>query len=251
MNSSSKPEEKGPAKAAPIRVVRSRRRDGESGAPAAAAASERRGPPLRLILFGLGLLIVVAVAVDLGRKGGVAPAVARRPVEDPAARVLGLNDRTYKDPAGRFEITVPAPWAVRDGADADPYTARFIGPGGMDLCVRLTPMDHDRLDLLEKEIRGIEFDRGLDTHIQPRFFNGRPVIERSLKLFAQELIMLDFMSGTTAHHIQAAAPRGTFERDSKLLWDILATYRVPTPPPAGDARKGEGGTPESEGIKKD
>lgn len=198
-----------------------------------------RGPRTKLILFSLGLIIVVGIALDLGQRGrgGRVDDPARPPADnDPAARILGLHDRHYADPDARFELTVPEAWVVIDGPKADPYTAKFLGPGGMDILVRLRAMTHDRLDELEREIRGIEFDRGLDTHIRPRFFNGRPVIERGVRLFEKEMVLLDFMCGTTAHHIQAAAPRGTFERDQRLLWEILATYRTPTNPPAGPTR---------------
>ena len=235
----------------PVRVVGPaprrpgpRRPAGLPRTPARAPADPRspwRNPWFRLILLGLGLLLVAALIVDLSgavRRGN--PERARiEALESPEAYVLGLSDQRYVDPEGRFALTMPAAWIPRDGDAADPYTAGFRGPGDIDISILVSDLPHDRFDLLMAQIRGQEQHLDVKMNIRQIEFQGRPAVERHSRLTRVSLYLLDFMDGHRAYHVVANMPREDYEKLLPVVKEVLDTLEAPAgrrwPPSAAPA----------------
>ena len=184
----------------------------------------RRGPSLRAwmgIILGAGLLLVALEAIRHMR------AIAQRqPADDAASLVLGLNDRRYVDPEGRFALTVPAGWIVRAGAEIAPRTAVFRGPRDLEIWVQAEETPHRTLQDMRRELWSIEESFGADMNITNVLFKGAPAIERMLPLASQQVLAVDFISGRMGHHLQAAAPRTRFASYERFLRAILDTYEA-------------------------
>ncbi len=200
------------------------------------AAAGRRLPMLLVGIAG-GVLVVGLATMALLREFQRGPAGGYVPADDDsAAMVLGIADRRYVDPAGRFSITVPSAWAVRTGEQANPNDVVLRGPVGLEVWVRLADVGYDRFERLSDEIRQIEENYGINSNIRITMFGERPAVERHIRLFDKEAISLDFLVGTTNHHIQLAAQKERFEALEPLLRQILATYAPGTNAPPSDLK---------------
>nr|MBP7275906.1 hypothetical protein [Kiritimatiellia bacterium] len=123
----------------------------------------RRGPSPRAwigIVLGVGMLLVTIEAFRQFRA-----AARRQPVDDAASLVLGLDDRRYVDPQGRFAITVPAGWIVRTGAEVAPRTAVFRGPRRLEIWVQTEETPHRNVKDMIREMWSIEKTFGADMNI--------------------------------------------------------------------------------------
>ncbi len=200
--------------------------------------SDRRGAGSRVLWIAAGIaaaaLVVGLGAAEFARRhtagvsGGVVPTD-----DDTSAMVLGLSDKRVADPAGRFAVTVPASWAVRTGERVAPNDMVLRGPQGLEVWVKLADVGYDRFDLLANEIRHIEETFGVNQNIRIITRAGAPAVERRIRLFEKEAIALDFLVGTTNHHVQLAARKEQFESLQPLLRSILDTYTPGTNAPPG------------------
>ncbi len=188
-----------------------------------------QNPGFRLALLGLGLLLILALLADLrnAMKRRQAELSQLKALERPEALLLGIADRRYESPGGRFAITLPEPWIRWDGKRADPYTAVFRGPQNIEISVVVSELPHDRFDLLLAQIRGREQQLEVQMNIRTIEFQGRPAIERRSRLPRNSVYALDFMVGNIAHHIIVSIPREDFDRFLSPVLDILQTYEAP------------------------
>jgi hypothetical protein len=183
---------------------------------------------------------VAAVAVNSARTY-VRERAETPPDDDPSALTLGLDDRVYSDPDGRFSLTIPAAWSVRTGGQAEPQDVVFRGPLGLEVWVRLTDLGHDRFERMSDEIRKIEESFGVNQNIRVTTFLGRPAIERRMRLFDKEAMTLDLLIGSTNHHVQLASRREAFDSLLPLLRGILDTYTPGGAAPSGAETRAHGG----------
>lgn len=172
-----------------------------------------------VLVAGLGAVEILRRMQDGAGSGGEVPAD-----DDTSALVLGLSDKRVADAAGRFSITVPAAWAERTGERAAPNDLILRGPQGIEVWVRLTDLGHARFDRLADEIRRIEENYGINQNIRIVTWKGAPAVERRMRLFEKEAITLDFLVGTTNHHVQLAAKRERLAALEPLLRQVLDTY---------------------------
>lgn len=196
-------------------------------------------PVVKGVAFLLGLALVAALVVDLTR---TARRFRDRPAipsdQDPAALALGIRDRSYQDPQGRFRITVPEAWAVLRGEDIAPFDVRFAGPRGMEISLLAAPAESERFDLLLRKIRKIEDDYGVNMNIRTNVFQGYPSVERTTRMVHKTVRALDFIARGQSHHLQGSAPRETFADSEAFLTQLLGTYEPgPFPESAAPAAK--------------
>ncbi len=179
-----------------------------------------------VLAAGLGIVEVLRRMQDSAGPGGEVPAD-----DDTSALVLGLSDKRVVDAAGRFAITVPSSWAERTGERAAPNDLILRGPQGLEVWIRLADLGHERFDRLADEIRRIEETYGVNQNIRIVTWKGRPAVERRMRLFEKEAITLDFLVGTTNHHLQLAAKRERLAAFEPLLRQVLDSYAPAGEPP--------------------
>jgi hypothetical protein len=191
----------------------------------------KSNPLVKWIALAAGLALVVALGVDLTRQ---ALKIRNQPVypsgDDPAARTLGVRDRTYLDARGRFRITLPAAWVVLTGEEIAPFDIRFAGPDEMEVSVQISATPSNRPDLLLQRIRNIEEQYGVNMNIRTNQFKGFPSVERTTRMVGKTVRALDFIANGQAHHLQAAAQREQFDASEAFLDQLLQTYQ---PGPVG------------------
>lgn len=179
---------------------------------------------------------VLILAADAARMLG--KVAARRPPDDASAMVLGLNDRRYVDPQGRFALTVPAAWVVLTGAEVAPRAAVFRGPRGLEIWVDVGESPHRNMAELLQGLRDIENEFAVKMNITRVMFKGVPAYERMLPLSAKQVLAVDFLSGRMGHHLQAAAPVRQFSTYERFLRSILDTYEAGPVAPADPLLEG-------------
>lgn len=194
-------------------------RRGRAGRPAGG------NPWLRIGLLGFGLLVVLAIWIDIRylpqRKNPVFVNLA----DELQQIVLGMNGVRYEDPHRLFSIVPPAGWRTSAGTDAYPYDAVFYGPNGADLRIMVKPVPYNSLDALMDDIRKSQKDFGLKPSLDAIYFAGQPAVRRTCRLYYSTSLSVDFVANRVAHHLLFSAPREHFDRYRPVLFDVMSTYR--------------------------
>ena len=205
------------------RAVRARR----AAAPTPAEPPPRSRMALWIAL-GAGAVLILAILSDsLMRYGPLLRKVATGGRLGPPGTDLAAG--TWRDPQGRFALTLPEGWQVRTGAAVAPRAALFRGPEGVEIEVEIRTLATPRLDALVAEFRAYEQEYGVQTHLRITRFGERPAIERRVRMFQKWNLVIDFLEGDQVHHLLAALPIRDAERFEPAIQAILNTY---TPLPA-------------------
>lgn len=235
MTSNSKPEPKATATAQPPRpVARVRRQD----LAAAAARRVEATAPLRpllpgwlkLLLMALGVAAIVAFVVDMNRKFGGRAGPTK--VSGAPARFGDGPGVRYVDPGNRFAAVVPEGWIVRHGEASGPEDAIFRGPAGVELRVRIIPLEYPSIGWVVAQARKFEEQFDIETQLKLTQFKGREAVERSTYLVQVHLLLLDVLDGHCDHHLEVSCPRDEFAKHESLMRALLNAYEPNTPAPA-------------------
>lgn len=208
----------------------------------AAAARRARGPGrLRLVVLicaGLALVALLADLRNVARRVAARPAAASRPRPGHAADVLaGLADPRYEDPRGYFSFVPPRGWSRPARPAAGFYDAVFQGPYGMDLAIQVVVTNQTFSQLVAK-LRQVERNLAADTHLDFAYVGPHRAVKRSVRLFRSRVLLLDFLTGDLAHHVQFSAPPELYDAYEPVILRLLETYRpgrilaAPDVPPA-------------------
>lgn len=214
-----------------------------AGDPAERAARRRladkarrvRGPSrLRiaiLVFAGLALVALMADLRNLARRAAARPGSAARPRPGHAADVLaGLDDPRYEDPRGYFSIVPPRRW-VRPAQATGFYDVVFQGPYGMDLAIQVVATNQT-FDQLVDKLRQVERNLAADTHMDFAYVGPHRAVKRSVQLFRSRVLMLDFLTGDLAHHVQFSTPTEFYDEYEPVFLRLMETYRPGTILPA-------------------
>ncbi len=198
------------------RAVRARR----AAAPPEPPARPR---PALWIALGVGAVLILAILGDSLLRYGplLRKAVAGERLGPPGEE---LPAGVWRDPAGRFGLTLPAGWQVRTGAAVAPRAALFRGPDSVEIEVEVRTLTNPRLDALMDEFRAYEREYGVQTHLQITRFGDRPAIERRVRMFQKWNLVIDFLEGNQVHHLLAALPIKDADRLEPAIRAILNTY---------------------------
>lgn len=197
--------------------------------PAPAPPPARGLPPaVKLGLLVFGLAVVAAALADLQalfrHREETVP-------EDPRGWTPGYGGTRYADPEGRFALTHPAAWKLRHGEDARPFTVMVQGPSGLELDILVHPFPHDDFDRMRKELESQENELSVPMNMTEVTFQGHRALERTVRLTGRQVLVIDFLVGREAHHLQFEAPREDFDRLLPLMREVLSAYE-PRPSPA-------------------
>lgn len=170
------------------------------------------------LLFGL--LVVVALCLDLQRFARHVPA-ARTVTADLQELVLGESDDIYVHPKGWFSIRKPKGWRIRTREQSAPYDVVLVGPTASDISIMTTAVSYDSLPPLLEEINRSEQMANLSIVKEPFFFQGIPAVQRVAHLKTQTLLAIDFVKDHVAHHIMCGLPPEHFDKYKSVLLDWL------------------------------
>jgi len=182
----------------------------------------------RVILLVLAALLLVALVADLRR---VSRGIGKRALGQDVPRrggaadiAAGMDDSRYVDPAGLFSFVPPRNWVkVANPADGF-YNAVFQGPYGMDLSIQVVATPGETFaDLIEK-LRQVERNLSADTHMDFAYVGPHRAAKRSVQLFRNRVLLLDFLTGDLSHHVQFSAPPELYDQYEPLILRLMQTY---------------------------
>ena len=182
----------------------------------------------RVVLLVLAALLLAALVADLRHVSqGIGARVrgkdAPRP-GDAADLAAGMDGPRYVDSGGLFSFVPPRNWVkVANPADGF-YNAVFQGPYGMDLSIQVVATPGETFaDLIEK-LRKIERNLSADTHLDFAYVGPHRAAKRSVQLFRNRVLLLDFLTGDLSHHVQFSAPPELYDQYEPLILRLMQTY---------------------------
>lgn len=196
---------------------------------------------LRLAVLVFAALALAALVADLrnfARRAAARPAVASGPRPGNAADILaGLDDPRYEDPRGYFSFVPPRGWIRPARPPAGFYDVVFQGPYNMDLAIQVVATNQTFNQLVDK-LREVERRLAADTHMDFAYVGPHRAVKRSARLFRSRVLLLDFLTGDLAHHVQFSAPPELYDEYEPVFLRLMETYRpgrILSAPDAPDA----------------
>lgn len=189
---------------------------------------EARKARIRWILWVLAALLVVALLADLRhvsrrlenfRRTGK---LARR--GDAADIANGLGGARYADPGGLFSLVPPRNWIRVEKPVNSFFNVVFQGPYGMDMCIQVVATNGLTFDKLVENLRRVERSLAADTHMDFAYVGPVRAVKRSAQLFKTKLLMLDFVTGDLAHHVQFSVPPELYDEYEPVFLRLMQTY---------------------------
>jgi hypothetical protein len=225
-----------------------------------------------MIMIVLGILFLAVALTSIKKKGGAGPISAMQlvfgvvfmlggafelldPREPDSDRVThgatvaeavkqadaAVHIPPYSDPKGHFRIAPPAGWRLQAYPDDPRGKVAFTAPDGRsDLRVLVKAVDIADMESLLSNLRQIEQQLGVSTHIEPLVFNGLPAFKRTAVVQIQgvthRFLMVDLLIDGYSHSLQYGSSPEQFDQHYAAAWKNMLTY---TP-----LRRAQAGTPE-------
>ncbi|MDD4734923.1 MAG: hypothetical protein PHP44_02320 [Kiritimatiellae bacterium] len=182
---------------------------------------------IRVALMVFALLTLLAFGYDLKYGGRQKKLPEKESLgQDLAAILLNENQREYRDPDGRFSLSVPMSWTPEHPSKQDrPYDVVFTSPYDCDLSLIVSPIGDKTFASLLHDLWGIQDQVGINMNIEEITFRDRPAIRREITLHYSKIIVIDFIQDGWAHEIQLAIPHRHVEQSSAILEMILDRYQ--------------------------
>ena len=201
--------------------------------------NETRRTRLRWAFWLFGLLLLLGLLADLrrisdrlGRFQRTGTEARRGDANDLAA---GLDGPRYEDPSGLFSLVPPRHWTRIPPPADSVFNVVFQGPFGMDMGIQAVVTDGLTFDALVERLR--QRERSLAAHLPMEFAYVGPhrAIKRSAQLFKNRILLLDFVTGHIAHHVQFSVPSPLYDEYEPVFLRLMQTYQpgrvLPASPP--------------------
>ncbi len=197
----------------------------------------------RRVIWAFAVLLLVALLADLRhltRRIGdrtIGRAVPRQ--GDAADIAAGMDGARYVDPSGLFSLVPPRHWVKVEKPAAGFYNAVFQGPLGMDMAIQVVATNGLTFGKLIEKLRQVERNLSADTHMDFTYVGPYRAVKRSVQLFKSRVLLLDFLTGDLAHHVQFSAPPDVYGEYEPVFLRLMQTYepgRILPPaeaPPSG------------------
>ena len=204
--------------------------------------AEERKNRIRWIVYLFALLLLAALIADLRnisrrladfRRTGT---VARK--GDAADIAGGLAGARYADPSVWFSVVPPRNWVRVQKPVNSFFNVVFQGPYGMDMGVQVVATNGVDFDKLVDTLRRVERSLAADTHMDFAYVGPHRAVKRSVQLFKTKLLLLDFVTGDLAHHVQFSMPPALYDEYEPVFLRLMQTYEAGrilpgSPAPAG------------------
>ena len=184
------------------------------------------GTFIKLILLVIGAGVLLALAADISsfmekhRKNPVPP-----PETEIQNIILQTRPKVFQDVKGLFTMNAPEGWDIIAWPESTPYNVTFQSRNGPSISVTATPVEYSSLVTLEKRIRAIQADYGLNMNIVQTNWNGREIVQRTTVLHASKVLTLDFVQNYVGHNIQISIPHSLYDRYIPVLLDVAKSYK--------------------------
>lgn len=193
----------------------------------------------RWVVWVFAALLLLALMADLrhlSRRLGDRQRPAFPPRKGDVADIAaGLDGPRYADPSGRFSLVPPRNWVKLDQPPAGFYNVVFQGPYQMDLSIQVVATNGLTFEQLVRNLRQIERRLSADTHMDFAYVGPHRAVKRSVQLFRSRVLMLDFITGDLAHHVQFSVPPELYDRYEPVFLRLMQTYAPGRILPAADA----------------
>jgi hypothetical protein len=189
---------------------------------------EVRKSRLRWVVWVLGLLLVLALVADLrsisSRLGTFQRTGAESRKGDAADIAGGLGGPRYEDPAGLFSLVPPRNWVRLRSDPGSPFNVVFQGPYGMDMGIQVVVTNGLTFDRLVENLRRVERNLAADLPMEFAYVGPHRAIKRSAQLFKNKILLLDFVTGHLAHHVQFSVPPQLYDEYEPVFLRLMQTY---------------------------
>jgi hypothetical protein len=190
---------------------------------------ESRRTRLRWLILGVVLLLLIGWIADLRhlstrlsdfkRTGAVAHK------GDAADLDAGMDGPRYRDPSGRFSLVPPRNWVKLKQPPAPFYNAVYQGPYGMDMSIQVVATNGLTFDKLIDKLKRVERGMNATTHMDYAYVGPYRAVKRSVQLFKTRVLILDFVTGDLAHHIQFSVPPALYDEYEPVFLRLMQSYQ--------------------------
>lgn len=192
------------------------------------ARMEARRSRLRWLIWLFALLLLVALVFDLrgisSRLGHFQRTGQVSRQGDAADIEAGLNGARYVDPAGRFSLVPPRHWVKVERPGNSFFDVVFKSPLGMDMSIQVVVTNGLTFEKLVNDLRRVERGLAADTHMDYAYVGPYRAVKRSAQLFKTKLLLLDFVTGDLAHHVQFSLPPALYDEYEPVFLRLMQTY---------------------------
>lgn len=195
---------------------------------------------LRWVGLAVAALLMMALMADLrhlSRRLGEGARGKPGPRKGDAADIAKGGGARYVDPSGLFSFVPPRNWVrVGNPASGGFYNVVFQGPYGMDMCIQVVATNGLTFDKLIESLRRVERNLAADTHMDFAYVGPYRAVKRSAQLFKNRVLLLDFVTGDLAHHVQFSMPPNLYDEYEPVFLRLMQAYEpgrilaAPEPP---------------------
>ena len=189
---------------------------------------DARKTRLRWAIWVFGLVLLAALAADVRHLSGRLGRFQRTGKEsrkgDAADIAGGLEGPRYADPAGRFSLVPPRHWVRVRPEAGSPFNAVFQGPYGMDMAIQVVVTNGLTFDGLVENLRRVERSLAANMPMEFAYVGPHRAIKRSARLFKSKVLLLDFLTGDLAHHVQFSMPVELYDEYEPVFLRLMQTY---------------------------
>lgn len=133
----------------------------------------------------------------------------------------------YRDPAGHFSVAVPPNWRVLRADPDSIFDAAFRGPYGLEMNIQCVATNGLTFEKLVGRLKTLEHSMAANSHIAVLKINDWKAAKRSLQLYKNKILMLDFVTGDLAHHLQFVIPPALYDEYEPVFIELVRQTYVP------------------------
>ena len=192
----------------------------------------------RWVIWALAAFLLVALIADLhnlSRRLALRQRGHFSSRQGDAADIAGgLDGARYVDPAGLFSLVPPRHWVRVQKPGDHFFNVVFRGPYSMDMSIQVVATNGLTFEKLIRSLQQVERRLSADTHMDFAYVGPHRAVKRSVQLFRSRVLLLDFVTGDLAHHVQFSTPPELYDQYEPVFLRLMQTYAPGRIMPASD-----------------